>query len=177
MATLAARKEEVMGRALDDLDLRIMAELQEDGRRPFREISQRLGVAPGTVRMRVLQLIEERVFSVIAVPDPWRMGYGFHATVGLKLQPGQSEAVADLLAEREEIGWVGLTSSIYDVMFEVALPDSRAFGQYREHFLAALPGCLAVDVFEIWGVRKVHYRLLPPADWASAEQPATQGHG
>ena len=160
---------------LDELDVRIMAELQEDGRRSFREISRKLGVAPGTVRMRVLQLIQDGVFSVIAVPDPWRMGYKFHATVGLKLRPGHSEQVADLLAEREEIGWVGLTSSSYDVIFEVTLPDSRAFGPYRERFLASLPGCLTVDAWEIWDVRKFHYRLLPPAvEPADADRAASQ---
>jgi len=155
-----------VARILDELDLRMMAELQEDGRRSFRQISHDLDVAPGTVRMRVLQLIQDGVFRVIGVPDPWRMGYKFHATVGLKLKPGNAEKVADLLAEREEIGWVGLTSNTFDVMFEVALPDSRAFGEYREHFLASLPGCVAVDVFEIWGIRKFHYRLVPPVtEW------------
>lgn len=148
---------------IDALDLRIMAELQEDGRRSYREISQRLGVAPGTVRSRVLQLIQEGIFQVLAVPDPWRMGYRFHATVGLRLDPGRSEEVADLLAEREEVGWIGLVSSGYEVMFEVALPDSRAFGTYKEQVLAKLPGCNGIDVFEIWDVRKFHYRLLPPA--------------
>ena len=162
---------------LDELDVRIMAELQEDGRRSFREISRKLGVAPGTVRMRVLQLIQDGVFTVIAVPDPWQMGYKFHATVGLKLRPGHSEQVADLLAEREEIGWVGLASSGYDVIFEVTLRDSRAFGPYRERFLASLPGCLTVDAWEIWDVRKFHYRLLPPAaepgeaDGAASQEP------
>ncbi|HXF36034.1 MAG TPA: winged helix-turn-helix transcriptional regulator, partial [Actinomycetota bacterium] len=50
-----------VGPEVDDLDLRILAELQEDGRRSYREMSQRLGVSPGTVRSRLLQLIEEGV--------------------------------------------------------------------------------------------------------------------
>jgi Lrp/AsnC family transcriptional regulator for asnA, asnC and gidA len=111
---------------IDDLDRAIMVELQDDGRRSYRETAHRLGVAPGTVRSRVLQLLSDGVFQVIAVPDPWRMGYRFHATVGLRLEPGYSREVGQLLAEREEVGWIGLTSTGYDVMFEVALPDSRS---------------------------------------------------
>ena len=149
--------------ALDELDLRIMAELQEDGRRSYRDISERLGVAPGTVRSRVLQLIEDGIFSVIAVPDPWRMGYRFHATVALKCEPGTSEQVADLLAERGEVGWVGLMANGYDVMCEVTLPEARSFGLYKERVLANLPGVTGIDAFTIWDVRKFNYRLLPPA--------------
>jgi len=164
-----------MSRVLDELDVRMMAELQDDGRKSFRQISHDLKVAPGTVRMRVLQLIQDGMFRVIGVPDPWRMGYKFHATIGLKLTPGHSEEVADLLAEREEIGWIGLTSNTYEVMFEVALPDSRAFGQYRDRFLASLPGCLSVDAFEIWDIRKFHYRLLPPVtEWLNEHRAAVE---
>lgn len=146
---------------IDGLNRAIVAELQDDGRRSYREIAKRLGVAPGTVRARVVQLIREGVLQVIAVPDPWRMGYGFHATVGLKLQPGKAKQVGELLAQREEVGWIGFCSSGYDVMFEVALPDSRSFGAYKEEFLAALPGCQRIDVYEIWDVLKFRYRLTP----------------
>ena len=148
---------------IDDLDARIMSELEEDGRRSYRDISKRLGVAPGTVRSRALQLIRDGIFRVIGVADPWRLGYTFHATIGLRLTPGHSEEVGDLLSQRAEVAWVGLTSTGYDVMFELALPDSRSFGSYKEQVLAVLPGCQSVDAFVIWDVRKFHYRLLPPA--------------
>lgn len=124
-------------------------------------MSDRLGVAPGTVRGRVLQLMEDRIVQVIAVPDPLRMGYLFHATVGLRLTPGHAEEVADLLAQRGEVGWVGLCASGYDILFEVYLRDSRDFGTYKERVLAKLPGCQRIDVFEHWDVRKFHYRLVP----------------
>jgi Lrp/AsnC family transcriptional regulator, regulator for asnA, asnC and gidA len=149
---------------MDDLDLRIMAELQEDGRRSYSVISERLGIAPGTVRSRVLQLVSDGVFQVIAVPDPWQMGYRFHATVALKCEPGHAERIGDLLAERGEVGWVGLMANGYDVMCEVTLPESRSFGMYREDVLAKLPGVTSIDSFTIWDVRKFNYRLLPPAD-------------
>src|SRR5579862_2855088 len=149
-------------RRLDALDHGIMAELQEDGRRTYREMSQRLNVAPGTIRSRVLQLLEEGVFRVIAIPDPWKMGYQFHASVGLRLLPGKAQAVGSFLAGRDEVTWVGLVSTGYDVIFEVTLPDSRSFGEYKEKVLAALDGVQQVDVFEIWSIQKFRYNMAPP---------------
>ncbi|MET0971891.1 MAG: AsnC family transcriptional regulator, partial [Thermoleophilaceae bacterium] len=40
---------------LDDLDRRILIELQEDGRRSYREIGSKLGVSAGTARVRAMQ--------------------------------------------------------------------------------------------------------------------------
>ena len=44
---------------MDDLDLSILASLQSDGRRPFTDIAQELGVSEGTVRNRVSKLIDK----------------------------------------------------------------------------------------------------------------------
>jgi len=150
---------EPVNERLDELDRRIVAELQEDGRRSYREIAARVGASPGTVRTRLLQLMDDGVVEVIAVPNPWRMGFRFFAAVGVRLAPGHTERVADMLAERQEVTWVGLLATGYDLMFEVALPDARAFGVYREEVLAKLPGLLSADVFLLWDVRKFHYRL------------------
>lgn len=149
---------------MDDLNVQIMRELQEDGRRSYREISERLGVAPGTIRSRVLQLLEEGIISVIGVPDAWRLGYRFHATIGLRCDPGTAEQIADQLAERQEVGWVGLVANGFDVLFEMTLAEARSFGMYKEDVLAKLPGVRSIECFPIWDVRKFHYRLLPPVD-------------
>jgi hypothetical protein len=102
------------------------------------------------------------VLQVIGVPNPWRMGFRFHATVALRVTPGFSREVGQILSSRAEVGWVGLMSGGFDVMFEVTLPDGRAFGSFKEDILARLPGRLAVEVFEVWEIPKYHYRLQPP---------------
>lgn len=146
---------------IDSLDRQVLAILQEDGRATYQEISKRLGVAPATARTRVLQLLKDEVISVVAVPNPARMGYGFHANVGLCLDPGNTEAAAEMLTARGEVGWVGLTTSYYDVFFEIILKSSREFMIFKEQFLATLPGCRRIDVFEIWDTRKLHYQVIP----------------
>ncbi|WP_347350587.1 Lrp/AsnC family transcriptional regulator [Intrasporangium sp.] len=145
---------------MDNLDWQIVEALQQDGRRSYRQMGRDLGVSPGTVRLRTRQLIDDGYLRVIGVPTARLLGRQFQATIALKLEPGHARAVAELLAERPEVGWIGLTtSSRYDVLFEVILDDSRAFGPYREEFLAGLPGCRDIEVFEIWDVPKFSYDL------------------
>jgi Lrp/AsnC family transcriptional regulator for asnA, asnC and gidA len=144
---------------LDDLSYRIIAELQRDGRASFREIGKRLRVSPGTVRARYSQLRKEGILEIIAVPNPWRMGMGFHATVGLRLKPGSLEGAVAVLTRQREVGWVGLLLTGYDIMFEVAMRDTHEFGDFKESLWSEIPGFIGADVFVMWDVRKFRYEF------------------
>jgi len=144
---------------LDDLDFAIVDELQDDGRRSYREIGQRLGVAPATVRARVQQLMDDGVVEIVAVPNPWKLGVGFFAVIALRLDPDKADAVADLLAQRDETSWVGVAVTGCEVVCEVALVSPQEFAVYREQVLAHLPGYRDAQVFFMADVRKVRYRL------------------
>jgi Lrp/AsnC family transcriptional regulator for asnA, asnC and gidA len=156
---------------LDTLSQRLIAELQEDGRRSFREIGKRLGVSPNTVRARFNQLRDSGVVEVLAVPNVTRMGLDFHAVVGLRVTPGHAEEVADLLSRRPEISWIGLVSTGYDVMFELSLGDSRSFGVFKQEVLARIPQCLDSDTFLLWDVPKFRYTVAFPARTTTGEAP------
>lgn len=144
---------------LDELNLRILEHLQDDGRRSYREIGEQLGVAPGTVRTRVLQMVEDGIVEIVAVPNPWRLGLTFLAVVGLRLQPEDVAAAADMLTDRHEVSWIGLTASTYQLMCEVVLADVQEFGAFQQDVLAQLPGYCGADVFVQWQVRKLRYQL------------------
>ena len=144
---------------LDALSHQIIAELQRDGRASFREIGKRLRVSPATVRARYSQLRKNGIIEVIAIPNPWQMGLDFHATVGLRLEPGSTEGAVAVLAKKREVGWIGLLITGYDVMFEVAMSDSHAFGQFKEALWAEIPGFIEADVFAMWDVRKFRYEF------------------
>jgi Lrp/AsnC family transcriptional regulator for asnA, asnC and gidA len=149
---------------LDELDRRILLELQEDGRRSYRDIGARVGVSAGTARTRALQLMADGTIEIVAHPDPWKLGFEFFALVGIHLNDGDVdvEEVADLLVAREEITYVALATTGYDILVEIAMEDARAFGHYKNDVLTKLPGVGSVEAFVLWDVRKVRYRLQSP---------------
>jgi Lrp/AsnC family transcriptional regulator for asnA, asnC and gidA len=158
---------------LDELDRRILVELQEDGRRSYREIGARVGVSAGTARTRAMQLMADGTIEIVAHPDPWKLGFQFFALVGLRLDDGDVdvEQVADLLVARQEITYVALATTGFDILVEIALEDARAFGHYKNDVLTKLPGISAVEVFVLWDVRKVRYRLEVPGGSAPDAEP------
>ena len=87
------------------------------------------------------------------------MGLTFFAVVGLRLEPGHADQVADLLAAREDVTLVASRDGA-DVMIEIALPDLQAFGRFKEDVLVRLPGTSPRGGLSPVDITKLHYRLV-----------------
>lgn len=74
-------------RQLDDLDWRILDELQADARLSFKELGRRVNLSPPAVAERVRRLEESGVISGYhARVDPHRAGYPIAAFVELRCE-------------------------------------------------------------------------------------------
>ena len=74
---------------MDELDRKIIALLQLDGRASNAKIAREVGVSEGTVRRRLRRLIKEDVVKVVAVPNLEKLGYATTALIGLANRAGQ----------------------------------------------------------------------------------------
>ena len=82
----------------DDLDLRILEQLQEDGRASFARIAAALGVSEGTVRTRVGRLTRSNLVKFVADIDPRDLGL-VEVYLGLRIQgPALERAVEQITA-------------------------------------------------------------------------------
>lgn len=76
---------------MDKIDMRIVAELMEDARKPFRKIAKKLGVSTQTVIKRYNALKEKGTIEHCAISiDPNKIGYEGEATLLIASQPGRS---------------------------------------------------------------------------------------
>ena len=79
---------------MDELDGKIIAMLERDGRASNARIARDVGVSEGTVRRRLKRLINEQIINVIALPDPRKLGYNSEALIGVQVDPDKIDAVA-----------------------------------------------------------------------------------
>jgi len=103
---------------LDETDAAIIALLQEDGRRPYGEIGEAVGLSEAATRQRVNRLRESGLMRIVAVTDPVALGRGVVATIGLRAS-GDTREVAARLARIEEIEYVVVTAGTFDVIAEL----------------------------------------------------------
>ncbi len=127
---------------LDDIDKAIIKCLQQDGRRPYAQIGRQLNVPEATVRQRAERLINRGIVQVVGVTDPLAMGFQQPALIGLKVEAGKLETIAEQIASLDEVTYVVITAGRYDLFCEVVCEDN-------EHLLRVLTDRFA----EIDGIR------------------------
>ena len=110
--------------ALDDLDKAIIQCLQLDGRRPYAQIGRQLQIPEATVRQRAERLISRGIVQIVGVTDPLAMGFQQPALIGLKVEPGKLEQIAEEIAKLDEVTYLVVTAGRFDLVCEVVCEDN-----------------------------------------------------
>lgn len=141
---------------LDDIDRRIIAELQQDGRKPYTQLAPAVGLSEAAVRQRVQRLVDNGAMQVVAVADPRLLGFTRQAMVGLKVE-GDTRHVADALAALPEVEYVVLTGGSLDVLAEVVVEDDEHLIRLLNDKIRALPGIRETETYIYLRVHKETY--------------------
>lgn len=108
---------------LDDLDRKIAAALQIDGRATWRRVARIAGTSESTVARRAQNLLDAGAMRVTAVADPIRCGFGYPVLLQLSCEVGAAGEVARGLAERADVRFVALVTGTFDIVAEVIVPS------------------------------------------------------
>jgi Lrp/AsnC family transcriptional regulator for asnA, asnC and gidA len=134
---------------IDDLDLKIIKELQKDGRASFRDIAEKVGVAEGTVYNHVNKLIEARIIrKFIPDIDYSKIGYDLTVLIGLNTEGGGLQDIERRITESPNV------NAVYDVTGEY---DAMIVAQFRtrEELNEFVKGLLSVQ-----GVKRTNTMLV-----------------
>jgi Lrp/AsnC family transcriptional regulator for asnA, asnC and gidA len=153
---------------LDHLDREIIRHLQEDGRRPYREIGRDLEVSEGTIRWRVRRLIDAQALRVVAIADPFRLGYRVLAFVLVSVEAGANEKVIEALVALNEVTYVSACTGRFDVYIQVVCRDHDHLYELLSTTIPAVGGIVRTETFTELKMYKVSYRY--PALEASSSQ-------
>ena len=142
---------------LDELDVKLIRELQTDARQKTSHLAQKLGVSKPTVFRRIQRLIEEHVVQIITAIDAFALGYEGIATIGLKCDPDKVREVADTVASYKQALYVAICAGRYDVLTYVVfrkLSDLRHFIMVE---LGSIPGLKDIETM-------IHYKSVKTLD-------------
>lgn len=146
-----------MVRTLDDIDRRLIAELQTDGRKPYSRIASALDVSESVVRYRAQRLEDEGLLQVVGIADPLRIGFDRMALVGLRVEPGSARRVCEAATALPETSYVVMIGGSFDVLVEVICRDTDHFTELLTERLQTIDGIVAAESFFVLEVHKMAY--------------------
>ena len=139
----------------DELNKKIIALLQLDGRIPYKDIAGELGVSEGTIRNRVNRMKDANVLRIVALADPVAIRYQSDAMIGIKVSNQSTPSkVAGRLSESNEVIYAVWVSGQFDLLIEVVC-DSRELFQdflqqhcYGNQDISEFEVMTAIDTFK-----------------------------
>jgi Lrp/AsnC family transcriptional regulator for asnA, asnC and gidA len=150
---------------LDDVDRRIVLELNADGRASFRSMAERLDVSEGLVRQRANRLIDSGAIRVMALTNPLSLGFQVLAWLSILAAPGvQLEQLADRLAGCGAIAYLALCTGRCDAFAEAVCTDRDDLLRLLDEEIRPMPEVARVEVSICADLR---YRRLRPRFSAS----------
>jgi Lrp/AsnC family transcriptional regulator, regulator for asnA, asnC and gidA len=151
-----------MARPIDELDRAVIQRLQHDGRMSSAEIARQLGVAERTVRARIDRLVADNVIRVVALIVPSTAGFTVTADVFLEVETGRIQEIAELVAARPEVGYVGLSTGDRDISIQIHAPSVEALYDFVTNDIGAMPGVVRTNTFIIPKIIKTHFDFVGP---------------
>ncbi|MCA1226251.1 Lrp/AsnC family transcriptional regulator [Saccharopolyspora sp. 6M] len=109
---------------VDEVDRRIIAALQLNGRAPWSAIARWAGASETTVQRRFTALLERGLVRVVGVIDLDRTAAGSSMLVRIQAKPGTGWELAELLAAHPEARFLAVVTGTADLIVDFVAHDN-----------------------------------------------------
>jgi Lrp/AsnC family leucine-responsive transcriptional regulator len=152
---------------LDEIDKKIIAALQVEGRLPIVDLADRVGLSATPCQRRVKRLEEAGVIArYAALISPAAMGYGLQALVEVTLDDHSEKTVeafeAAIRARPEVVACYAVTGDM-DFLLHIFAPDLANFSDFALKALLRMPGVKGSRSSFIMQAVKSDLAWAPPA--------------
>ena len=130
---------------MDQLDYRLVIELQENSRRSNRQIARVLGVSETTVRRRIDSLIGSKTIKLAAIPDPVKLGYPTYAFFHLQVDLSKIDSVAEALASYSQVLLVNSCSGTSQLMVSAIFRSPAELADFVTDELGKIEGIIRTE--------------------------------
>ena len=149
---------------LDNLDLRILHELQSDGSLSNVELSRRVHLSPSPCLARVKALETNGVIDrYVAIASATALGLGLNVFISISLRYQSKEALGEFerrISEHDEVMECYLMSGDSDYLIRVALADIGALEKFILEQLTPIPGIEKIR--SSFALKQVRYKTALP---------------
>jgi len=145
-------------RAIDEIDRRVLAELQRDGRISTTDLANAVGLSRPAATARIRRLEDEgTIRGYTALVDPEAVGLDLLCLIGIAMQLHSQENIARAraaIAEMPEVLECWHVTGDFDYVLKVAVRNRADLQRFILERLTPVPGLARVNTSLVLGVEK-----------------------
>ncbi len=121
---------------LDEVDREILKLLQEDGRMAYKDIAEKIGKSPATVKNRVEKLMSMGVIKrFVPLLDYKSLGFPVSVSIMIQAKPGKLDELANYLASKPNVNYVYEITGEYDILVVARFATEESFSDFIRELL------------------------------------------
>jgi len=156
---------------MDEVDQRILSELQNRGFQKSTALASVLSIGERTIRRRLSNMISEGMIKIIAVPNPVSFGYRAWAKIGIKVAREALNRVARVLVEHPSIYFVAYAFGRFDIIIAVHLDTIEKLTHFVNSELTKVKGILSAETMILSSPRKYYHFSWPEPTFEKTKDP------
>ncbi|MEM9768046.1 MAG: winged helix-turn-helix transcriptional regulator [Cyanobacteria bacterium P01_D01_bin.71] len=117
--------QELQGYEIDQLDLKVIERLQQNGRIAYSDIARSINAPEATIRYRVKRLLDEGIISISAFINTGKVKHENVAYLELEVEPLFLEASLSQLRGMENISYIASVTGEFNIMLEYIYKDNH----------------------------------------------------
>jgi DNA-binding Lrp family transcriptional regulator len=130
---------------LDDIDIKILNILQDDGKISYAELGRKLNMSRSAVRERVNILIEKGIIEKFTIViNPYKLGLEMSAFFEIDVEPRHLQTVAKTLAEEKYVQSVNQMSGPSTLHVHAILKNKEHLERFLSETIYSLNGITSV---------------------------------
>ena len=147
---------------LDQIDCKMIQLLQNDGRLSNTAIAKELGIAEATVRTRLKRLINEQVIKIVAVGEPFKLGFQIIGNLKIRIDVNKKDAVLEKLKQVKPLHYVAVTTGFSDIDADFKVKSLEELNHLLFEVINKIDGVNRTETSLIMEIAKNDY------DWGTA---------
>jgi len=152
--------EDVKIRPLEEVELRLIQELERSPRETITGLSQRLGMSRISVARKLQALRADNIVSVGCLAKAAAFGYDVQTSILVKARNGDIDTVADALTADRRIYHVVILAGQFDICAWAIFKNFQEMASYLRNHIGTIPGIVHHEtMFEV-GLPKLSLSLL-----------------
>lgn len=142
---------------IDKIDCRIIELLQKDGRLSNTAMAKELGIAEATIRTRLKRLINEKCIKIVAVCDPYQLGFGITGNMKIRIDIKKKNKVVRELKKLKELVFINMLTGHTDIDADFIVKSLDGLNDLVFNRINKIDGLIATETSLIMEYLKEDY--------------------